>query len=62
MSRIRRHRRTGAPGLEVHLWAPRAAPTLGAARGLTQGVVVDNVNVSDLLYAPVRSAWLAPIS
>jgi len=33
---------------EVQLWAPRAAPTFGAARDLTQGVVVDSVNVSDL--------------
>jgi hypothetical protein len=32
----------------VQLWAPRAAPTFGAARDLTQGVVVDSVNVSVL--------------
>ena len=34
----------------MQLWAPRAAPTFGAARDLTltQGVVVDSVNVSVL--------------
>ena len=35
-------------------------PTLPAAE-LAHGVVVDSVNVSVLLYAPVRSASLAPI-
>ena len=39
-------RSSGDP--EVQLWAPRAAPTFGAARDLTQGVVVDSVNVSVL--------------
>ena len=34
---------------EVELWAPRAAPTFGAARDQTQGVVVANLNVSVLL-------------
>ena len=50
----------------------RPAPTLCVETGLdlcrrahasdiTYGCVVDNVNVSVLLYAPVRSASVAPI-
>jgi hypothetical protein len=48
ISLLKRQKSNRAMAPEVQLWAPRAAPTFGAARDLTQGVVVDSVNVSVL--------------
>src|SRR4051794_5708226 len=51
---------TGQPAFACRTWPTVGRPSRPAVSSHRQGVVVDSVNVSVLLYVPVRGACFAP--